>query len=159
MIYYTLQRLEAYKKALEMGYLTGDKKYVMSDFENENSYEWMKLQMKSRLLNYNNEEPIWLWLTPKDINILEILENDYVLLEVNIKRENVLLSNFEAWHYVLNDWNFDDNMKKEDTWEFIFDKYKLGKFDFGFEDDELQGTTGKIDVKHIKPIKYFLSNI
>lgn len=159
MKYYTIQKLYAWEDAKERGYLTGNKAYIDEECF-LSSYIWMMKQMAKRIKNYNNEFPIWLWLDTSNICFNELLNDEWVLLEINVSDEQVLLSNFEAWHFVLNNWDFDEENKtisKEQSWEYIFDKDKLKKFDYGFEKEDLQGTIGKVDCKNIKVLKYILN--
>jgi hypothetical protein len=121
----------------------------------------MMEQMGKRIENYHNELPIWLWLDTSNICFSELLNDEWVLLEIKLSEEQVLLSNFEAWHYVLNGWNFEEGnsiITKEQSWEYIFDKDKLERFGYGFEKEDLQGTIGRIDCKDVKIIKYILND-
>lgn len=158
MKYYTIQKLSAWEVAKETGFLTGNKKYIDESFIN--AYRWIMKQMSNRINNYNNEFPIWLWLDISNIHINAALEDEWVVLEVEVDEEQVLLSDFNAWHFVLNDWHFDEennNISKEESWEYIFDREKLKKLEYDFDKNDLQGTTGKIDCKNIKVLKYILN--
>ena len=159
MKYYTVQKLSAWLDANNKGYLTGNEEYIDKEWFLK-SYKWMMKQMTKRLINYNNEFPIWLWLDISNISFSELLNDEWVLLEIELDDEHVLLSNFLAWHHVLNDCSLDDDCQitKEQSWEYIFNEHDLEKFGYGFEDEDLQGTIGKIDCDHIKVIKYLLNN-
>lgn len=98
---YTIQNLNAWEEAKIKGYLTGDRKFVDKDFLS--SYTWMVQQMGKRIDNYNNELPVWLWLDTANICFNELLDGEWVLLEVELSEDQVLLSNFEAWNFILND--------------------------------------------------------
>jgi hypothetical protein len=95
------------------------------------------------------------------IDFEELMMDDFVLLEVNIPKENVLLSNFEAWHMVFNDDVFDEDSKdtKEDQWEYIFNKDKMSQYGYEFGLSDLQGVVGRIDLKDIKVLKYIVSEM
>lgn len=157
---YTVQRLNAWKEAKIKGYLTGNRKFIDEEWF-LSSYTWIMKQMAKRLKNYNNEFPVWVWLDTSNICFNELLDDEWVLLEIELNEEQVLLSNFEAWHYVLNGWIFEEEnsiITKEQSWEYIFDKDELERFGYGFEKEDLQGTIGRIDCKNIKAIKYILNN-
>jgi hypothetical protein len=159
MKYYTLQTLKAWSEAKEKGYLIGNKGFIMDD---EKYYSWMKHQMCKRLKGYNNEYPVWLWLSLDNINIIDTLDDDYVLLEIELSEDKVLLSNFYAWHDILNDGYFGDNkenLSQEENWEMLFNKKELDKLGFTFDNDDMQGVTGKIDLDNIKVLKYILNKM
>lgn len=161
MKYYTIQNLKAWKEANKKGFLAGNKDYIDEEWFSK-PYTWMMTQMSKRLKNYNNEYPIWLWLDVSNIQFCELLDEDWVLLEIELKEDEVLLSHFEAWHIVLNnDYLDDENLMetKEESWEHIFDKDKLEVLGYGFDKDDLQGTAGAIDCKNIKVLKYILTSL
>lgn len=161
MKFYTLQNLKAWNQAKLKGYLEGNKEYADEEFFSK-SYLWMMEQMSKRLKHYNEEYPIWLWVDPSNINCVELLQDEWVILEVNLSNEQVLLSNFEAWHIVLNDCHLDEEnlkMTKEKSWECIFDKGILKKLGYGFDDYDLQAVTGKIELNDIKVIKYIVNKV
>ena len=156
---YTIQKLKTWEEAQVKGYLTGNEEVIDEDFLP--SYKWMINQMEKRIENYNNEFPIWLWLDTSNISFVELLEDEWVLLEAELNENEVLISHFDAWHYVLNNSSFeeeDNSITKEESWEYIFDKDKLKKFDYDFEKGDLQVTVGKINCKDIKVKKYILNN-
>lgn len=155
MIFFTLQKSEAWEEAQQKGYLTGNIDHINVEWFME-SYTWMINQMSKRLKNYNNEYPVWLWLDYRNVSFANIMKGDWVFLEVNIPKEEVLLSNFDAWHVVLNEGHFYDDenvMTKEESWECIFEKDILEKMGYDFDDMDLQGVIGKIDVKDIRVLK------
>lgn len=166
MKYYSLQNLDAWKDAIKNGYLVGNKKYIM-DEEFDAHYQWMMKQMEKRINVDASDYPIWLWLTLNNVNIEEITFNlscDYVLLEIDLPEDKVLLSNFDAWHIILNNGYFSDNIdnvNQEDDWETLFDKDTLEDENFGFtfEDEDYQGVTGKINIENITVLKYIVSKI
>lgn len=158
MKYYSIQKLAAWEEAKEKGFLSGNKKYVDEEFF-LNSYLWMMKQMKKRIKDYNNEFPIWLWLDKSNLFLTQYLEDEWCLLEIEMDEDKVLLSNFDAWHVVLNDWRFEEenkNISKEESWEYIFNKEKLKELGYEFDKEDLQGTTGRIDCKNIRVLKYIV---
>lgn len=157
MKYYTLQTLKAWTQAKEKGYLEGNREFMMDD---EKYYGWMINQMSKRLKNYNGEYPVWLWLTLDNINIIDTLDNDYVLLEIELSEDKVLLSSFYAWHDIINDGYFGDNkelLPQEENWEMLFNQSELSKLGFTFDEEDMQGVTGKIDLINIKVLKYIVN--
>lgn len=160
MKFFTMQKLKAWKNAQLKGYLSGNGDYIDAKWFG-NSYKWMMKQMALRLKNYNNELPIWLWLDTSNIYFNELLNDEWVLLEINILEEDVLLSNFNAWNVILNDGHLNEDntaITKEQSWEYIFNKNKMKQLGYSFDIDDLQGVIGKVDCKNIKPIKYILNS-
>ena len=116
-------------------------------------YNWLCNQMEKRIGKRpaNIKYPVWAWHTlygrhsKPDLRWTEFrhLESDSVCMEIEIPDGQVLLSNEEDWHYVLNDWfntkykseltfeqaeewfqKLSDHQKrieKEKSWEYIFD--------------------------------------
>jgi len=85
-----------------------------------------------------------------------------VLLEIDISYEKVLLSDFQAWHYVLNGWTLKDHENEdidmEKSWERIFDLEFLKRHpDWGRSEKlDIQGVTGKIVLSEMKSVKEFI---
>jgi hypothetical protein len=158
MKYYTLQMLDAWNEAKEKVYLIGNKDFAIPEFQRY--YQWMMSQMSKRLKDYNNEYPIWLWLSLDHVNIESTLDYDYVLLEIELDEDKVLLSKFDAWHVILNDGYFGDDIEgvnQEKDWEMLFDVDKLIELEFTSDDEDYQGVTGRINLDNIKVLKYILN--
>jgi hypothetical protein len=168
--YWTIQSIEKWNKAKELGCLEGDKEFVDEEFFKP-YYNWMMEQMKLRLPNYNGEYPIWLWTEKPDLRQRHMNKGEKgVLLEVNINENNVLLSDFMIWNAVLNDafLYIDEKEKKdyeegkslitkEQSWERIFD-FELLKTMTGWTHlDKIHGVASRIDVGNIKLVKEFVS--
>lgn len=166
-MFYTIQSIEKWELANQLGYLEGDKEYVYEYFLD--AYKWMMQQMKTRLRKYNNEYPVWLWPKRPDLRMSSHLPKGTkgILLQVNIPEADVLLSDFDAYHCILNDWFllvndkeeelFDKgklDISKEKSWERIFDLELLKNSEY-WGSNCVQGVTGKIMLDNIKVIKEF----
>jgi hypothetical protein len=88
------------------------------------SYDWLAEQMKRRVGDPPDgvTYPIWAWHTldgkPAKVDLRRTEFNNYrgenCILTVEIPDEQVLLSDEENWHYVLNDWYLsEDNSEAE----------------------------------------------
>jgi len=160
--FYTIQNFIAWAAAQKTGFLSGKPEFTDPDFINP--YSWMMKQMKERLTEYKNEYPIWLWIKRPDLRRTGFLKKGTkaVLLEVEISDERVLLSDFHAWHYVLNRWTLENHegegIEIEKSWERIFDLEYLKRHpDWGqFRKLDIQGVTGKISLSEIKSFKQFI---
>lgn len=165
---YTIQSQNAWVEAQHVGFLVGNKEYVWSEFLEP--YQWMMDQMSKRLHNYDGEYPIWLWCHKPDLRSSGHLNRGTIgeLLEVELEDQEVLLSDFMAWHIVLansflslteeEDHLYETGsltMKKEESWERIFHYNDLRCFEYWKGPSDLQGVTGKIPTERIKHLKTF----
>jgi hypothetical protein len=91
-------------------------------------------------------------------------------LKVEIPDHQVLLSDFEAWHIVLNDGYLpltekEDEcydagqgwMTKEESWERIFEIEALKRSPLWRGDSILQGTTGRLWLHQVKGVRKFVA--
>lgn len=169
-IYYTNQTIKAYEKFKESGCLTGEEKYVYHEYLT--AYKWMVEQMNSRI-QQNGLYPIWLWTEKPDLQDEGHFPKgtEAVCLTVEVPNKEVLLSEFEGWHFVLNDWflpltEAEDelfkqgqlNMTNENSWERIFDPELLSKSEI-WEDGEvvLQGVTPILKLAQVKKVEHFIA--
>lgn len=157
---YTIQTLEAWSTALARGFLTGDEAYIMEESFLP-AYRWMMNQMKLRLSRYSSEFPVWFWLTPERISLHQYFQDDWVVLEAELEDDEYLVSQFEAWHFVLNDFGLDEprDINRAETWLRIFDTRWLTANGFECEDEDMQAVTGSVPVSKIKVLKYIVSAI
>ena len=91
-------------KAQRVGALKGDGRFVWKEFRP--AYRWMRRQMAERLGDCRGQYPVWAWLQPKpDLRRGGHLPQGMigVRLEFIVPAQEVLLSDFSAWHMVLND--------------------------------------------------------
>lgn len=127
------------------------KSILLEEVNFQNAYQWMIDQMKSKVGDSpkNVKAPIWAWYRSKnyqhcrpDFRWAQDYE-DEVCMEIDIPEKQVLLSEFEEWHFVLsnsylapatnyeeyqrlNDW-FESltpekqQRVKEKSWQQIFD--------------------------------------
>lgn len=154
---YSIQRKEAYEHALHCGFLVGYEKYIDKDFIQ--SYKWMIGQMKSRIGHDEASYPIWLW--PKRPDLRSAIyayasSREFVLLEITVAEDKILGSDFDAWHYVLNQWKLgheDEEIDLVKSWERIFDYEFLRAFDERCIEE--QYVVGRIDIGQVKLIKKF----
>lgn len=119
----------------------------------------------------NNSFPIWLWSTKPNLNDEGHFNKGTkaVCLTVEIPDNKVLLSDFDAWHCVLNncfcslmdeeDKLFEQgklNISKEQSWERIFDLEQLRKSEMWRGNDQItQDVTPVISKEQILNIEHF----
>lgn len=101
---WTIQTKEAHQRLLETGRLYGDWRRAERDFKS--AYKWLCAQMEQRGIRLKGRPPIWAWTHKPDMRIAAHSwrgKNGVVRLEIEVPDDQVLVSNFEAWHCVLND--------------------------------------------------------
>ncbi|KWX73525.1 DUF3841 domain-containing protein [Paenibacillus jilunlii] len=168
--YWTNQTIEAWKKAQDIGYLVGNSDFIWGEMLRD--YHWMMSQMKKRIPNYLGEFPIWLWTEKPDLRRSGHFNGGThaVSLEVEIPSEQVLLSDFDAWHCVLNDsflaldeaeweafYRNELKMSKEESWERIFNLELLRESPWWNSEPHLQGVSGKIKISHVCNVREFIA--
>lgn len=157
-IYYTIQDINAWIEAQHRGYLVGNEEHVLKNFLRP--YQWMMNQMQKRIPDYNGDFPIWLWPEKQDLRRSGYKKRGTkaAYLEIEIPENQVLLSDFQAWHCALNDYPIldyeDEIIDKESSWERIFDLEYLKRHpDWGSLD--IQGVTGRIYLNQVKSVREF----
>lgn len=165
-IYYTIQHLEEFKKFKEDGILKGQKEFVFEwDIE---AYKWLIEQMDKRL-GIKGSYPIWVWTKKPKLREKGLMEKGTpsVCIKLEIPDEIVLLSDFDAWHCVLNDWfcslsenepTSDNEVLKRKSWENIFDLKKVRDSEvWGGDKQWVQGVTPCIKKEQVLKVKHFIA--
>lgn len=98
---WTVQTAEAYGCLVGTGILRPDPALADPDFAH--AYRWMQEQADRRLPT-TGSGMLWLWarIRPYDLAAQMRRSRGEVLLEVEMPRERVLMSDFGTWHQVLN---------------------------------------------------------
>lgn len=163
------------------------------------SYRWIAQKFHQRNPKPSQTEyPFWgyyQWRNHKekkpDLRCLEAKtyckNKDYCLLELNIPEKELLLSDYEAWHFVLNRWYFTfENIKEakekelnknnlslyqqdllpqeildliEKSWDSIFDLSLSAKIlDSDISKSTIQANFWSIEKKHLQQIIVFSKN-
>lgn len=167
--YWTLQTEIVWEHFKKQGYLEGSPAHAMYPEE----YKWMMKQMKKRLPNYRGEHPIWLWMKKPDMRQTGHFQEGTrcVRLTVELEETDILVSDFEDWHFVLNNSFCSDNeqedsafekgllkITKEASWERIFDLNRIRDPKWhGDGERMLQGTTGRIEMHRVKKVEHFVT--
>lgn len=141
MILWTIQHQCAYENMQKTGTLRADEAHLCDDTF-LNAYSWMVRQMKMRIGNPPEgvRFPVWAWYQWEGKRKRLDMRfhgrgwgekgTPIVLLTVEVPENSVLLSDFDYWHHVLNDWDiiFPDcetavysEAEKRKSWENIFD--------------------------------------
>ncbi|MBR2566943.1 MAG: DUF3841 domain-containing protein [Paenibacillus sp.] len=171
MKFWTIQSIDAWRDAISKDILTGNIHFIWEEFIKP--YHWMMSQMEKKLVHYSGEYPVWLWPIKPDMRRSGHLERGShgVLLEVDLNPEEVLISDFDAWHCVLNqsflalteeeDQLYDEgliSLTKEESWERIFALEELMNSDYwNSSEQHLQVVIGSIPLHRIKLIREFIA--
>jgi hypothetical protein len=128
---WTIQTEEAYEKLKTDGRLVGDWRRVWKHFKEP--YKWLCDQMENRGIRLNGRPPIWAWAVKPDLRRSAHLDTGKkgVRLKIQVPYTHALISNFSAWHCVLNnhyvyasDADFDKEFTRDQielSWQRIFD--------------------------------------
>lgn len=154
MILYTVQHKKQYLKSIEKGYLEGDKDYICEHYID--AYHWMMSMMSIKMVNYGGEYPVW--YSDDIVFAKDILTENDILLEIELDNNEYLVSDFNSWHCVLNDYSLtkdeeefeEDILNKEESWERIFDLDFLNQYPEWIGEPLKQYVSGKIDIKRFR---------
>jgi len=137
---WTVQNIDFYNELIENQVICGNEKFVSNDFLG--GYNWLLSKMEKMIgVRPNNSFPIWAWYQfesktkPKpDLRQYGFLESgtNGVRLEIEKDETQVLLSDFELWHYPLSFKSYIGNSEK-DMCEFENQLNQLGLTDTEFE--------------------------
>lgn len=87
--------------------------------EFRHAYDWMCAQMERRILGYRGHYPWWGWhISRPDLRQSGHLPRGTrgVRLELELKPAEVLLSDFDAWHFVLNRGYLAYSEEEDEVW-------------------------------------------
>ena len=114
---WTIQTKQAWDILQKTGILKATGCRVLRDFLD--AYRWMKRQMYKRIQGYSGKFPIWAWYDPKpDLRSIGHLERGIqgIRIEFHAPVSDILISDFDAWHYVLNGWYLALTQTENEQW-------------------------------------------
>ena len=107
---FSIQSLSAYRELVNTGRYVCDgtkSEYVLEWAGFKEAYEWLSARMAERIgpppegVIY----PVWAWPAAVE-HFSNDLKPGQVKIEFEAPRDRILLSNFEGWHAVINDYFF-----------------------------------------------------
>lgn len=133
---WTIQPKEVYEQLINNGYVTCDPTLAHNIVDNSftKAYKYIVKLMQSRgiVKPSNVDYPIWAWHTynwkhhKPDLRTLKFGKrgDKKLCIELEVPDNEVLLTDFDAWHFVLNDCYFDTstNEKEYDRQHDWFDR-------------------------------------
>lgn len=129
---FTIQPEAVLQELHEKDYFICDpkKSELIQECDFEESYKWISNIMNISIPKTNDKitYPIWAWHTyrgkPYKIDrrttYYKILTKDDYILEIEIPDEEVLLSDFDKWHYVLNNIGIPEDESNEECFEYAY---------------------------------------
>jgi len=83
------------------------------------AYNWMKNQLALKTGTEKDYYPVWAWVKRPDLRTSGHLSKGEkgILIEFEIDENDVLTSDFELWHYVLNYWYLPSSMEEGDNFK------------------------------------------
>ncbi len=188
---WTIQPLEVWEELNKKGYFICDpqKSYCLKDsLSFKNAYDWLSREMEYRIGHRPKGViyPIWAWHTrdwqhkKPDLRNIGLGDKGVksVCIEIEIPDNQVVLTDFDSWHYVLNEWYYDGStcekewellrsrydglssekqkVLREKSWQNIFDisPYKNDWFQKG---RYIQATFWVLYLKDVKKVQYFIA--
>jgi hypothetical protein len=158
----TVQDAAHWRRARQTRVLTGGSGSHV-DIDWLPAYDWMRGQMRRRLPSFSGDYPVWAWpdTTPEEVRSRGGWGNggeEMVLLTLEVPASRVLLSDFLAWHSVLNHTaiGIDDDRatpaEREASWERIFYPAKVDWTDR----DVIQACIDRVYLPEIVSETYFV---
>ena len=199
---FTFQPLFVWESLKELGYFHPFHLFEQHDFLQDEfnehwgfkqSYIWLREKMLEKGIHYdiNHSHLIWAWYQwngtkqPKPdkryASVFNYFENTpYVMLELNVEPERVCLTDYDAWHFVLNYWllsheseinsfekqfNYYREKPLKDTlghqtilnsWNTIFDLNKSPEIlEYSKEQQQIQATFFELFYTDIEKVHFF----
>ena len=118
---WTIQPVEVLARLEAEQVLYAEPAYIWPEFRD--AYDWLAGQMQRRIPGYGGRYPWWGWYQPRpDLRRSGHLPRGTagVRLELELDPSQVLLSDFEAWHIVLNHGYLALTEAEDDAWDARF---------------------------------------
>jgi len=168
LLLWTIYPEDFFEKSQKRGYIKADGRYIDHDYKDK--YDWMVDKMLEMGITNKRAFPVWAWYKydgkrkKPDLRCSGHLPRGTkgVCVEFEACDSEVLLSNFDHWHSVLNNWY----LCKNDEEDAYFEKYPqlltetvVRKswdriFDLNFGSEELWGPIDERCIQACVPIVY-----
>lgn len=120
---FTVQPLEVLDIIEQTGYFTCTKEKSVNYVDFYDAYNWLVIEMIKRKIYPVEKDtlPLWCWYKYGGKNKLDLRHSGLgmpkekqVCLELEIPKEKILLSDYNAWHFVLNNSWLDDSINEKE---------------------------------------------
>jgi hypothetical protein len=114
---WTIQPIEIWELLQQKGVYYGTLEHVDEDYLRP--YNWIKKQLTLKTGIEKETYPVWAWFEKPDLRKTgwTTKGEKSVCIELEIDDKNMLLSDFELWHYVLCYWYLSSTMEEGDKFE------------------------------------------
>ena len=179
MILWTIQHEDAWRSAQGTGFLRADGRRQWRDFRA--AYRWMEHEMRRRVGEPPRgvRHPIWAWQQYENERVRrpDLRRSGHlpsgtrgVLVEFTASADQVLLSDFELWHYVLNRWYLPQTPSEaaamladtlsvpdpESSWQRIFDlDWHLEDIAVSRPEKTIQATIWHVPLGAVRSVREF----
>ena len=124
---YTIQNVSVLNKVLKTGEYRTDKRFIC-ERSFKDAYAWLVKQAKNHKQSWKEDRPVWVWIKRPDLRQHKYFSDDRksrvekkVLIELEIDEKDILISDFDTWHCVLNDCLY---FETDQEWDNFNSKYK-----------------------------------
>jgi len=117
---FTIQPFEVFNIIMQQGEFVCDETKSKNVGDFKNAYDWLIAQMDKKNIPHPEgvNYPIWAWHTYDWKNEYpdteELDEHECVCIELDVDDREVLLSDYNDWHYVLNNSYNDKSLSREE---------------------------------------------
>ena len=146
MILYTVQHVDVWKTLKSKGAYKADGRRIMGQYFRP-AYSWITAEAKKRISNFNCTVPIWFWVKKPDLRSYRFeyhidfpQKTPHVLLTVDVDENNMIFTNFDDWHIVLNS----DGIPKK-HWNKIIRE----------PDQDCQGIKSDLGLHEVENVRFF----
>lgn len=181
---WTIQNEAAYELFQKTGVLRADPNHLMLNSEYRYAYEWMASQMRQRIGTAPDgvHYPVWAWYQRNskrkrmDLRQSAYAKRGTPMVQITFEADSkdFLLSDFDAWHVVLNNHYLADNEQDWDdfytndgdhrtdeiiaSWNKVFDLTRsTPDWDPALEKRTLQATLWEIRSSQVKNVEHFIA--
>ena len=180
---WTIQSEAAFERFRETGVLRADPNHLIFDGSFRSSYDWMSAQMRNRIGAAPDgvQYPVWAWYQwegqrkRRDLRCSGYANRGIPMVQITFEADprDFLLSDFDAWHFVLNNNYLADNKADWDafcairepqtdqitaSWDKIFDLNRYTpNWDLEPEFRSVQATLWEIRMSQVIKVEHFLA--
>jgi hypothetical protein len=117
---WTIQHIDVWNKLQKKGLYKTDKRFIcFEDFKE--AYEWMVDEAKRINPEWKESRPVWFWTKKPDLRTYRFVRIPgkpktipHVLIEIEVDPKELLITDFDMWHQVLNSSYVPKNSKDYD---------------------------------------------
>ncbi len=146
---WTIQHPAALERARRNGALRGDGRRLCLGPQFRRPYRWLIGEMLKRVPGYTGRYPVWAWPKKQDLRGVGYVPRGEkaVMIECEVPGERVLLSDFGAWHMVLNGSYLALTEAEDDEWDRAWGK-QLREYDYWERVGRRKGEPEPADIPH-----------